>query len=80
MVFRIAQFALALLAGSAVAEDTFLVDFDVQLEKGVSKVFTVEVHPEWAPLVVVPCFTEYSSLLSSNRVCRAGRGSFSRTG
>ena len=45
-----ARFAFALFAGVAAAEDTFLVDFDVQLAEGVSKSFTVQVHPDWAPL------------------------------
>ena len=44
--------ALILLASVALAEEeSYMVDFDVQLEDGISKAFTVEVHPAWAPLV-----------------------------
>lgn len=43
-------FLLCALASSVVAEDVFEVTFEVVLGPGNYGSFTVEVHPEWAPL------------------------------
>ena len=39
-----------LFATAAAASDSYQVEFEVALPKGVTETFTVEVYPEWAPL------------------------------
>uniref|UniRef100_A0A7S0RCN0 Peptidyl-prolyl cis-trans isomerase n=1 Tax=Pyramimonas obovata TaxID=1411642 RepID=A0A7S0RCN0_9CHLO len=47
----VAVFALCALAvSSAAAEDVFKVSFEIVLSPGNYGTFTVEVHPEWAPI------------------------------
>mmetsp|Transcript_17669 Transcript_17669/g.25800 ORF Transcript_17669/g.25800 Transcript_17669/m.25800 type:complete len:274 (-) Transcript_17669:112-933(-) len=40
----------SILSTKASAEETFNIDFEVQLSEGKTGKFVVEVHPEWAPL------------------------------
>jgi hypothetical protein len=47
----LARAALAVcVATAAAADSTYEVEFEVQLKKGETGTFVLEVHPEWAPL------------------------------